>query len=173
VLRLLTGAAPGKTPTPLGLSGDTLYYTTDANNKRGDLHRLHIDGTGDALLAPDVYPALGTLRTTGRADFTQFFFGAPTSLFFCSALAGAADCRGGTLKQIDLGNQAITALGNFAANSAPVWSVSALGRDGRAGSVVTAVGAATAGQSGYDRTDMWLVNPGEANSLRRVTATMP
>jgi hypothetical protein len=170
---LLNGDAPGPLPTPLGLSGETLYYSTNDQGKLGDLRRMQTDGSGDVSVSPSVYPMRGVLRTSGRADYTQFFFGAPMSLLMCKPAAGAPDCRSGVLNQFDMAAQKLTSLGNFISNAAPAWSAVGLGWDGLDGLVVTATGSATSAQPGYERRDMWLANPGESNSLRRVTTTMP
>lgn len=160
--------------TPVGLSSETLYYSTGNGSTLGDLRRMQTDGSGDTLVTAGIYTAGGISRSTVRADYTQFFFAAPVAALLCKPAAGAADCRGGSLIQYDLAAQTSVTLGSFSGSStAPAWTLFAQGQQGLAGGIASAFGTATPAVPGYSRRDIWLFTPGQANSLVRATSNMP
>ena len=172
VVRLLSSSAVS--PVPAGLDGETLYYHTGNNVTVGEFRRVQTDGTGDALVRAGVYPVGGVNRTTLRADFTQFGAAAPVATLYCVPAAGAADCRTGSLVQHNFATGSTVVLGSFSGMaSAPRWYAAGVGPNGLQGGVVQAYGLANASNPGYSRRDVWLFNPGQANSLVRSTQQMP
>jgi hypothetical protein len=172
VVRLLSNSAGS--PVPAGLDGETLYYHTGNNVTVGEFRRMQTDGTGDALVRSGVYPVGGVNRTTLRADFTQFGTAASVASLYCVPLAGAADCRTGSLVQHTFATGNTVVLGSFSGMaSAPRWYAAGVGPQGLQGGVLSAFGLANASNPGYSRRDVWLFNPGQANSLVRSTQQMP
>ncbi|OYU88198.1 MAG: hypothetical protein CFE45_24425 [Burkholderiales bacterium PBB5] len=169
----MTGDGSTVIRNPAALVGETLFYLTGNGTKLGDLRQVQTDGSGDTLVTAGIYAAGSVAPASGRLNDGQLYFGKASSLLLCTPAAGAADCRTGTLSQLDLTSRRTTTLGSFVSTAAPVWSVSGLGWDGLAGTVLSASGTAGTSGTSYARRDMWMLNPGQANSLRRVTTTMP
>lgn len=173
VQTLLTGGLTSNFRTPLGLDGDTLFYSTAGGGAAGEVRQVKMDGTGDALVASGVIPTSVLGRTVQRPALPAIFWGAASALTWCVPAAGASDCRNGSLRQFDLATRATTTLGSFAGSAAPVWTATVIGYAGQPGATVNVRGSAGSSGTSYARRELWLFNPGEAGSLTRVSSTMP
>ena len=151
--------------------GTTLFYFTGPVARVGALRRVEVDGTDDALVVTNLL-MVGRVSSRVWDKGRSTLIGGSSALLACQPLPGNADCRGSTLIQIDVPSRAVTVLGSFGNSSATGW----LAQDGTAyegvkGAVIEVSSNLRPG--GYTRKDLYVFNPGEANSLKQISPTTP
>lgn len=153
--------------------GNQLVYFTGAEAMVGELRRVQLDGSGDTLVAGNLL-MVGSVSSRLWDKAQTAMMGGRTALLACQPLPGNTDCRGSTLVQIDLATRAITALGGFANSSASGWlAQGGTAYEGIKGAVVEVHSRTGAAAAGYSRKDLYVFNPGEANSLKQVSSAAP
>ena len=175
-----TGAVTPLLTQPDGISnavwalrGRTVFYFTGDTVKAGALRRVELDGSDDALIATNLL-IVGrvTSRLWNRGQTTVI--GGTSALLACQPLPGGRDCRGSTLLQIDMETRSIIPLGNFAVSTAIVWlAQGGNAYEGVKGAVVEVQSRTGAADAPFARRDLYVFNPGEANSLKLVSPTTP
>lgn len=151
--------------------GETLYYFTGKPTVAGELRRVQLDGSDDALVVTNLL-MVGrvTSRLWVKGETTEV--GGTAAVLACQPLPGSADCRGSTLLQIDLATRAVTVLGSFDNSSAPRWlAQGGAAYEGVKGAVISVHSSTAASAGAFTRKDLYVFNPGEANSLKLVRPT--
>lgn len=165
----VTTLKTGSQVAALGVSGaQVTYFLATGANSAGELRAINTNGTSDTLIEGGVIFAGGVFNATYAFDGSISLF---KSLVYCVPRAGDTDCRNGTLKAMDTATHATMSLGAFHTSTTlaffyidPVIDI-----DGFATHVV-ATGATS---SGARSSDAYVVTPGSANSLARVTNLVP
>ncbi|HLL19911.1 MAG TPA: hypothetical protein VK439_14110, partial [Rubrivivax sp.] len=147
--------------------GDKVFYFAASRGSVGELRSIGVNGTGDSGAFSNLLLIGRVLNSTWvRGEMTDI--GGTKSLLACQPLPGSSDCRGSTLLQIDLATLAVTALGPFANSTGTVWQ--ATGGAAFENIKGASVEVMSNGAPGSPlRKDLYVFNPGEANSLKQVT----
>lgn len=172
VTPLLTQSGDGSNDV-WAVRGETLFYFTGKPTAVGDLRRVEVDGTNDTLVFTNLLLAGRVSARLWERGYTTGV-GGTGAVLACQPLPGHADCREGTLIQIDLPSRTITALGSFGASTAPSWlATGSRAYEGVKGAVIEVHSSTAAAPSVHSRQDLYVFNPGEANSLRLVSSSTP
>lgn len=169
----------GGTPLPLaaysdisrvaGVHGDDVVYTVDPLFEGlMTVRRVHASGANSRVI------------TSTAARWPSFVY-SPTITYYagfsidavvwCEPLPPATDCRNGTVRSLDLGTGVSTVLGSMPSSSSPDrLRFSGYSYTGQP----MLVNRFAADSSGYaTANDVYLMRPGSAGSLLRLTTTVP
>lgn len=183
--RVFTIAKQGGTPLRLspvdwvasvmGLhEDDVIYATKPAWAFTPGFRRIRADGSNQRQINFGSYLYESQLRPVYSSTLPYSSGQALESLVWCELAASESSCRGnGTIKSYDVRSGAITTLGNLSHTGTGVMSSLNVGGWGLSGRpTVLTVTAALASQPGF-ATDFYMVQPGTANSLVRLTTNIP
>jgi hypothetical protein len=149
----------------VAVRGDKVLYTQPLASGLSQLRAVDADAKNDALVADNIEAAHSWMgRTIKLASESVAAEGA----VFCEPAAGETTCAHGTLKQYDIGSGAFATLGSFSSSASEFsWSPTFLLNG------LPAAIAAKGKVAAVDDVDMYIVTPGTAGSLTRITKNLP
>ena len=162
-------AASSEISHAVGVNGDDVIYTVEPLFEGPmSVRRIHASGANNRVITS---AAAQRPSFVYRPAFTYYAGFAIDAVVWCEPLPPATDCRNGTVRSFDLATGLSTALGSIPPSSSP----GRLRFSGYSytGQPMLANYFDADASSNAAATDVYLMRPGTANSLVRLTTTVP
>jgi hypothetical protein len=161
--------ASGEISRAMGVNGDDVIYTVEPLFEGPmSVRRIHAGGANNRVItsAAARWPSF-----VYRPAFTYYAGFAIDAVVWCEPLSPATECRNGTVRSFDLGTGVATTLGSIPSSSSP-GSLRFSGYSYTGQPMLVNYFAADS-SSNATANDVYLMRPGGAGSLLRLTTTIP
>lgn len=154
----------------VGLNGDDVIYSTYPGFGTRVLRRIGVDGSNDQLIAA---PSSGFPMPVSNPTVSHQSIGALDAVMWCEVPGGQGSCTNGAIRSYDVQSRTTVTLGTLSHSGSTLASglyMSGSGFSGRP-TLIRATAAPITGPGFVN--EFYLVQPGTANSLVRVTNNIP